>query len=89
MNVSDAVRNLAAPIQGPESRDGADKLVNTMRWIANERHAPLGALKKMLPVELGAAKDEATAIERVKSELATLELVEHPALVKVLDSNID
>ena len=43
----------------------------------------------MLPIEQGAAKDEATAIERMKSELATLELVAHPALVKVLDSNVD
>ena len=46
-------------------------------------------LKKLLPFEEGAAEDEATAIERMKRELSVLESVNHPSLVKVLDSNLD
>ena len=30
-----------------------------------------------------------TALKRMKQELSTLESVDHPALVKVLDSNLD
>ena len=42
-----------------------------------------------MPIEEGAAEDEAAALERMKRELSALESVDHPALVKVLDSNLD
>ena len=68
--------------------EAGEKLANTIRWIVNERDAPVGALKKLLPIEQSAAEDEAIALERMRGELATLELVEHPSLVRVLDSNL-
>ena len=65
------------------------RLAEEIRQIANEFQAPLGALKELLPFEEGTAEDAATALERMKRELATLESVSHPSLVKVLDSNLD
>ena len=60
-----------------------------IRRIVGESQAPVGALKKLLPFEEGAAEDEATALKRMKRELSTLKSVNHPSLVKVLDSNLD
>lgn len=65
------------------------KLVDEIRQIAREPQAPVGALKKLLPFEEGAAKDEAAALGRMKRELETLESVSHASLVKVLDSDLD
>ena len=67
----------------------ASELADEIRRIASESQATQGALKKLLPIEEGAAEDEAAALERMKRELSTLESVDHPALVKVLDSNLD
>ena len=87
-NLRDAIKNLGAVVEVPQWKEAGEKLANTIRWIVNERDAPVGALKKLLPIEQGAAEDEAAALERMRGELATLELVEHPSLVKVLDSNL-
>ena len=65
------------------------QFADEIRRIAGESQTPQGALKKLLPIEEGAAEDEAAALERMKLELSTLESVDHPALVKVLDSNLD
>ena len=84
----EAIKNLAAGVQVPQWEEAGAKLANTIRWIAYEHQAPLGALKKLLPIEQGAAEDEGAALERMKDELSALESVEHPSLVKVLDSNL-
>ena len=65
------------------------QFADEIRRIVGESQAPLGALKELLPFKEGVADDEATALERMKRELATLESVNHPSLVKVLDSNLD
>ena len=65
------------------------QFADEIRRIVGVSQAPRGALKKLLPVEEGAAEDEATALERMKRELSTLESVNHPSLVTVLDSNLD
>ena len=65
------------------------QFADVIRQIASESKARLGALKKLLPFEEGAAEDEAAALGRMKRELSTLESVNHPSLVKVLDSNLD
>ena len=75
-------------MQVPQWEEAGAKLANTIRWIAYEHQAPRGALKKLLPIEEGAAEDEGAALERMKGELSALESVEHPSLVKVLDSNL-
>ena len=63
--------------------------VEEIRQIVGESQALMGALKELLPFEEGAAEDEAAALERMKRELLTLESVNHPSLVKVLDSNLE
>ena len=65
------------------------EVFDEIRWIASESQAPMGALKEFLPLKEGAAEDEAAALERMKRELSTLKAVNHPSLVKVLDSNLD
>ena len=60
-----------------------------IRQIAGESHAPLGALKELLPLEEGVAEDEVAALDRMKRELSVLKSVNHPSLVKVLDSDLD
>ena len=65
------------------------QFADEIRRLADESQTPQGALKKLLPIEESAAEDEATALKRMKQELSTLESVDHPALVKVLDSNLD
>ena len=67
----------------------SSQLGDEIRRIATESQWPLGALKELLPIDEGAADDEAAALERMKGELSTLESVSHPCLVKVLDSNLD
>ena len=64
-------------------------LADEIRQIVRECQVPMGALKELLPFEEGAAKDEEAALGRMKQELATLELVNHPSLVTVLDSDLD
>ena len=77
---------------GGRSQDAelaGSRLADEIRRIASEPQAPLAALKELLPFEEGAAEDEAVALDRMRRELSVLESVNHPALVKVLDSNLD
>ena len=87
-NLQDAVKTLGAAGEVWRFQEAGAKLADEIRQIAKEGDAPLGALKKLLPIDEGAAKDEAAALERMNGELSALKSVEHPSLVKVLDSNI-
>ena len=87
--LQDAVTTLGAAAEVWRFQEAGAKLADEIRQIANERDAPLGALKKLLPIEEGIAGDEAAAVERMKGELSALKSVVHPSLVKVLDSNLD
>ena len=84
-----AIETLNAGLEELHYEQAASELAEEIRRIASESQATQGALKKLLPIEEGAAEDEAAALERMKRELSTLESVDHPALVKVLDSNLD
>ena len=95
-NTKDRMRNLRhamAALVGTVEESQYEKFglqfANEIRLIAGESQAPRGALKELLPFEEGTAQDAATALERMKQELSVLESVNHPSLVKVLDSNID
>ena len=88
-NLKDAITTLASEIQEKYIRTASSKLAEEIRQISNESRAPLGALKELLPIDEGAAEDEVAALERMKGELATLESVDHPSLVKVLDSKLN
>ena len=69
--------------------ESGPQFAKEIRQIVSESQVPMGALKKLLPFEEGAADDEAAALDRMKRELSALESVNHPALVKVLDYNLD
>ena len=84
-----AIETLNAGIDEWHYEQAASELADEIRRIVSESQATRGALKKLLPIEEGAAEDEAAALERMKQELSTLESVDHPALVKVLDRNLD
>ena len=87
------LRHAMAALVGVQEESQYEKFglqfADEIRRIAGESQAPIGALKELLPFEEGTAKDEATALERMKQELSALESVNHPSLVKVLDSNLD
>lgn len=75
---------------GEFDREAAvSQLADEIRRITREPEAPLGALKVLLPIEEGVAENAETALERMKQELSALKAVKHPALVKVLDTNLD
>ena len=84
-----AIETLNAGIEELHYEQAASELADEIRRIASESQATRGALKKLLPVEEGAAQDETAAFGRMRQELSTLESVNHLALVKVLDSNLD
>ena len=95
-NARDRLRNLRhsmVSLVGIDEESQHEKFglqfANEIRRIVGESQAPRGALKELLPFEEGTAQDEATALERMKQELSALESVNHPSLVKVLDSNLD
>ena len=89
-NLLEAVQTLSLPLATRSMSEVATaQFVDEIHRIVSESKAPTGALKELLPFEEGIAKDEATALDRMKRELSTLESVNHPSLVKVLDSNFD
>ena len=88
-SLQDCIQTLNLPNKEPEHEKAGSQLADEIRRIAGESQVPLGALKELLPIDAGTAEDEATALERMKGELSTLESVTHPSLVKVLDSNLD
>ena len=88
-SLQEAIATLGRSVEPWRAEEAFSKLADEIRQIAGEPQAPTGALKKLLPFEEGAAKDEAAALDRMKRELTTLESVSHGSLVKVLDSNLD
>ena len=88
-NLKEAIKKLCGAGEEWRHEEAGSQLADEIRRIASESQAPLGALKELLPFEEGAAEDEAAALARMKRELSTLESVNHPSLVKVLDSNLD
>ena len=81
--------SLVGPAEESQYEEFGSQFADEIRRIAGVSQAPQGALKELLPFEEGVAEDEAIALERMKRELSTLESVNHPSLVKVLDSNLD
>lgn len=69
--------------------EAGSQLAREIYQITSEFQEPLGALKELLPFDEGTAEDEIAALDRMKRELSTLESVDHPHLVKVLDSDVD
>ena len=88
-NLQQAIATLVGAGEKSRYEKAGSQLADEIRRIASESQAPLGALKELLPFEEGAAEDEAAALERMKRELSTLESVDHPSLVKVLDSSLE
>lgn len=88
-NLQNAVNTLGGAAEVWRYQEAGAKLADEIRQIAKEADAPLGALKKLLPIDEGAAEDAAAALERMKGELSTLKSIDHPSLVQVLDSNLD
>lgn len=88
-NLRHAMATLVGVAEESDYEEARLQFAYEIRQIASDPQAPLHALKKLLPLEEGAAKYEATALERMKRELSTLESVDHPSLVKVVDSNLD
>ncbi len=64
-----------------------DAFVDVINKIGALRTAPRAALKELLPDD--AAVNPTTALARMKRELDALRAVDHPALIKVLDSDLD
>lgn len=82
---SEALANATPHIVPPENRHkAAGQLMDLIRKLPSP---PKGALKELLPFE--DAVNAETAIDRLKSELEAMRLVEHPALVRVLDADIE
>ena len=88
-NLRDAIATLAAIGEEWRYEESGSRFAKEIRQIVSESQVRMGALKKLLPFEEGAAKDEVAALARMKQELSILESVGHPSLVKVLDSNLD
>ena len=88
-NLQHAMMTLVGTAEESAYEEAVSQFADEIHRIASESQAPLRALKKLLPFEEGAAGDEEAALERMKGELSVLESVNHPSLVKVLDSNLD
>ena len=88
-DLANAIATFSAISGDTEREKATSQLVDAIRAVVAESGAPIGALKMLLPIEEGVAEDEEAALERMKRELSALESVDHPALVKVLDSNLD
>ena len=88
-NLQNAIATLVGAAEESRYEKANSQFSDEIRRISTESQSPLGALKELLPIDEGAAEDEAAALERMKGELSTLESVNHPSLVKVLDSNLD
>ena len=84
-----AIASLVAPGEESQYQKFGLQFADEIRRIVGESQTPRGALKELLPLEEGTAENEAIATERMKRELSALESVDHPSLVKVLDSNLD
>ena len=88
-NLQHAMATLVGAAKESDYEEAAWQFADEIRRIASESQTPLGALKELLPFEEGVAENEAAALERMKRELSALKSINHPSLVKVLDSNLD
>ena len=88
-NLQNAIATLVGADEESRYEKASLQFADEIRQIASEAQEPMGALKELLPFEESAAEDEEAALERMKRELSTLESVNHPSLVKVVDSNLD
>ena len=88
-NLQHAIATLVGVGVESQYEEADSQFADEIRRITSEPQMPHGALKKLLPIDESAAEDEAVALQRMKRELSALESVDHPALVKVLDSNLD
>ena len=61
-----AIETLNAGLEELHYEQAASELADEICRIASESQATQGALKKLLPIEEGAAEDEAAALERMK-----------------------
>jgi len=64
-------------------------LIAAIRDIAAPQAVQLAAVKELLPFEDAVAADEKAVLVRMKTELDVLRSVDHPALLKVFDANLD
>ncbi len=67
-------------------KDSFTEFVTALRSFLEQEHNVVGALKRLLPSEEGVAKDKEVAAKRMEQEISVLQSVEHPSLVKILDS---
>ena len=89
MDLRIAVSTLSGAADDSQYQEAASKFASEVSRIISESQTPLGALKELLPFEEGAAEDEQVSLKRMKRELSILKSVNHPSLVKVLDSDLD
>ena len=71
-----------------EERTDIAQFAKLIRQIAHESHGSEGALKKLLPLQREMGVDAKVARKRMHEELSILQSTKHPALVKVLDSDM-
>ena len=88
-DLENAIATFSAISGDEERQEATSQLADAIRAVVSESRAPTGALKVLLPIEEGVGEDEEAALERMKLEFSALESVDHPALVKVLDSSLD
>ena len=88
-DLQNAIATLAGIGVDSNQEKAASLFADETRRIVAESEAPTRALKELLPIEEGAADSEEAALERMKQELSILESVNHPALIKILDQNLD
>ncbi|HJZ73417.1 MAG TPA: protein kinase [Vicinamibacterales bacterium] len=63
------------------------QIINALKPLVAPNTNPKGALKELLPIDQ--AVNAETALTRMKTEIETLKVVQHPALVRVLDDHIE
>jgi serine/threonine protein kinase len=88
------IQDIQRGVQGVVAVSTADdrtqstlRLVNGLRPLLSLGPQRRGALKELLPIDQ--AVNAHTAIQRMKIELETLRAITHPALISVLDDQID
>ncbi|MDE2914527.1 MAG: protein kinase [Paracoccaceae bacterium] len=79
----------STPIQSypvGKPKESFTEFVTTLRTFLEREQEFVGALKLLLPSEEGVATDKEIAARRMEQEISVLQSVEHPSLVKILDS---
>ena len=78
--------NATAPIPYQDSEALHRKLIQLIREISATT-PPRAALKELLPSD--ESVNEKTALDRMKSEIETIRKISHPALIPILDEDIN